>query len=180
MKSFTILTISASLFLFIVAATAQEKKMDENMHKQMMQDSTMMNMMMEHIAKDDHMRMQMMGKMMAACKSDTSKMMGMCKMMMEDKDMHGMMMKMMGGDMQATETAGPEILVKFKPGVQAAQIKAMTEEMGLQKIKDIQELNIKVFKITSKMSLEEVIAHCEKMPFVEYAEPNQTYRTQKK
>ncbi len=101
MKALTILTISISLFLFIVAATAQEKKMDENMYKdmmQMMQDSTMMNMMMEHIAKDDHMHGMMMHKMMAACKSDTSKMMGMCKAMMQDKDMHPMMMKMMKVD----------------------------------------------------------------------------------
>lgn len=101
MKALAFFTISASLFLFIVAATAQEKKMDENMHKhmmQMMQDSTMMSMMMEHIAKDDHMRGIMMNKMMAVCKSDTSKMMGMCKAMMEDNDMHPMMMKIMKVD----------------------------------------------------------------------------------
>ncbi len=101
MKSLTTVTLSACLFLFSAVAMPQEKKMNDGMHKhmmQMMQDSTMMNMMMDNIAKDDNLHMKMMNKMMIACKSDTSKMMGMCKAMMEDQDMQPMMMKMMKMD----------------------------------------------------------------------------------
>jgi len=43
-------------------------------------------------------QMAQMQKMMEACKSDTSKMMGMCKMMMKDGDMQSMMKKMMGSE----------------------------------------------------------------------------------
>jgi len=72
-----------------------------------------------------------------------------------------------------------EILVKFKVGVEDSQVNAMQAEIGLQQIKTIPELNLRVFKITSKKSLQEVIQACQKMSFVEYAEPNQQYRTQK-
>ena len=72
-----------------------------------------------------------------------------------------------------------EILVKFKAGVEDSQVKAMQSEIGLEQIKTIPELNLRVFKITSQKSLQEVIQACQKMSFVEYAEPNQQYRTQK-
>lgn len=209
MKPLTVLTLSASLLVFFVtAATPQEKKMDQKKHKQMMemmQDSTMMNMMMDHMAKDDQMRMMMMSKMMEACKSDSSKMMGMCKMMMEDKDMHSMMMKMMEGGMKeqmsesmekpkqgseherhhpkqaSAERAVPnEVLVKFKPEAKETQIKSMASEVGMEQVKFIKELNLRVFKITSGKSVKEVIEHCQKEPYVEYAEPNLKYKTMKK
>ena len=72
-----------------------------------------------------------------------------------------------------------EIIVKFKAGAEEVQVKAMQSEIGLKQIKTIPELNLKVFKITSQKSLQEVIQACQKMSFVEYAEPNQQYRTQK-
>ena len=72
-----------------------------------------------------------------------------------------------------------EILVKFKAGAEDSQVKAMQSEIGLKQIKTIPELNLRVFKITSQKSLQEVIQACQKMSFVEYAEPNQQYRTQK-
>jgi phosphoenolpyruvate-protein kinase (PTS system EI component) len=140
----------------------------------------MMNMMMENIAKDDHMRMQMMKKMMKSAKADNAKMMEMCKTLMADKDMRAMMTKMMGSEMQTPEMAVQEVLVKFKPGVKEEQIKTMASEIGMLQTKEIKDLNIRVFKITSKKKLKEVIEHCQKEPFVEYAEPNQTYKTQKK
>lgn len=215
MKRLTFAALIAGLLVLFVAAAAQEKKIDEKKHQQMMQmmqDSTMMNMMMEHIAENDHMRGMMMGKMMEACKSDTSKMMGICKMMMEDEDMHVIMMKMMEcGEMkdemmekkpdsmqkqdkkegheqhhqgQGSETqtsdGGREVLIKFKPDAKTEQIKAMAQDAGMQQVKEIKALNVRVFKITSGKSLEEVIKHCKQEPFVEYAEPNQTYKTQEK
>ena len=78
-----------------------------------------------------------------------------------------------------TRELSQEILVKFKAGVEDSQVKAMQSEIGLKQIKTIPALNLRVFKITSQKSLQEVIQACQKMSFVEYAEPNQQYRTQK-
>ena len=77
------------------------------------------------------------------------------------------------------ESVPQEILVKFNAGVEESRVKALASEVGLEQIKTIPELNLRVFKITSQKSLEEVIAACQTQPFVEYAEPNQKYRTQK-
>lgn len=77
------------------------------------------------------------------------------------------------------EGTSREILVKFKPGVQAEQVRSMAEEIGLQEVKAMPQLSLRVFRITSQKSLEQAIAACQKQPFVEYAEPNQEYRTQK-
>ncbi len=215
MKGFALLTVAVSVLVLAVGLMAQEKSMDPAKHKQMMemmQDSTMMSMIMEHIAKDDHMRNMMMHKMMQSVKGDEAEMMEMCKAMMADQDMHSMMMKMMQGsemkhDMmekksesmreqdqkdsheqhhqgQGSETqtsdSGREVLIKFKPDAKTEQIKAMSEDIGMQQVKEIKALNVRVFKITSDKSLDEVIKHCKQEPFVEYAEPNQTYKTQKK
>ncbi|MFQ5707865.1 MAG: hypothetical protein ACE5HO_10475 [bacterium] len=183
MQRLTFAALLISLLLMPLAAMAQERKMHEGKQMQMMEmmkDSTMMSMMMERIAKDDHMRMMMMQKMMKSAKGDQARMMQMCKAMVEDKDMHAMMMKMMAGEKQATENAAQEVLVKFKPDTKEVQIKAMAEEIGMQQVKEIKELNVRVFKVTGQKSLKEVIEHCQKEPFVEYAEPNQTYKMQKK
>lgn len=189
-----ILTIFVGVFFMLFVGAAPQGKVMQKKNvegqkqmqmMQMMQDSTMVNMMMDHIAKDDHMRMQMMQKMMQTCQNDSSKMMGMCKMMMEDKEMHSMMMKMMGGGMmkdteRVSQTSGKEILIKFNPQVREEQIQTMASEIGMQQIKEIKALNLRVFKITSGKSVEEIIEHCQKQPFVEYAEPNQKYEAQKK
>ncbi len=189
MKQLFVVSTLVGLFLFSGAAFSQEMGKMPEKHAQMMEmmkDSTMMKQMMEHIAADDHMRKMMMQQMMTSAKGDSAKMMGMCKMMMEDHDMHGMMKQMMGGemmggmmkgDMQTAEKAAPEIIVKFKPEAAEAQIKNMESESGLEKIKDIPGLNMKVYRITSTKSVEEVIEACQKHSFVEYAEANQEYRT---
>lgn len=72
-----------------------------------------------------------------------------------------------------------EILVKFNPGVQTAQVNALEAEAGLEQIKVIPELDVRVYKITSSKSVQEVIAICEKKPYVKYAEPNYQYETLK-
>jgi YVTN family beta-propeller protein len=77
------------------------------------------------------------------------------------------------------QPAAAEILVKFKPGVQEAQVQAMQSQIGLQQVKAIPELNLQVFKITSQKSIQEVIDSCQKLSFVEYAEPNQKFKSQK-
>ncbi|NIR51725.1 hypothetical protein GWO43_24425 [candidate division KSB1 bacterium] len=210
MKQLTFLIMAVSLLSISQVSMAQKKPTDPTKQKQtmeMMQDSTMMSMMMEHIAKDDHMRNMMMHKMMQSVKGDEAEMMEICKAMIADQDMHSMMMKMMKGDMgmmepesmqkqdekegheqhhqgQGSETqtsdSGREVLIRFKPDAKAVQIKAMSEDIGMQQVKEIKALNLRVFKITSDKSLDEVIEHCKQEPFVEYAEPNQTYKTQEK
>ena len=72
-----------------------------------------------------------------------------------------------------------EILVKFKAGADDRQIRAMQSEIGLEQIKTIPALNLRAFRITSQKSLEAAIQACQRMSFVEYAEPNQQVRTQK-
>lgn len=201
--------VSLLVFTTIVMAQEKQMD-DPAKHKQMMemmQDSTMMSMMMDQIAKDDPMRNMMMQKMMKSAKGDEAEMMEMCKTMMADQDMHSMMMKMMKGDMgmkkseamqkqdqkeghaqhhqgQGGETqtpdSGREVLIKFKPDANTEQIKAMSEDIGMQQVKEIKALNVRVFRISSDKSLDEVIQHCKQEPFVEYAEPNQTYKTQEK
>lgn len=180
MKQLTFSVLIINFLVFAVTGIAQEKKMDQKKQAQMMmKDSTMLNMMMENIAKDDHLRVQMMQKMIQSAKGDQAEMAALCKAMVEDEDMHSLMMKMMGSEAQTTEGAAQEVLVKFKPDTGEDQIKAMASEIGMLQVKEIKALNIRVFKITSQKSLEEVIKHCERESFVEYAEPNQTYQTQK-
>lgn len=78
------------------------------------------------------------------------------------------------------EAAKQEILVKFKPDTPDSQVTALQQEAGLELAKEIPQLNIRVFKITSQKSVEQVVALCEKKAYVQYAEPNQRYETQPK
>lgn len=76
---------------------AQEKTSEKKEEHKMMQDKNMQECM-DKIASDEHMRGMMMQKMMEHVKSDSTGMMQMCKMMMDNPEMHKMMMKMMHGD----------------------------------------------------------------------------------
>ncbi|MGH7598242.1 MAG: S8 family serine peptidase [bacterium] len=79
---------------------------------------------------------------------------------------------------QQTCTPMKEIIIKFKPDAKPEQIKTMTAEFGLQQIKEIPALRMRVYKNTSSKALKEVIELCGKLAFVEYAEPNRIYKTQ--
>ena len=68
--------------------------------------------------------------------------------------------------------AGPEILVKFKAGTSEEQILSMSFANELYFVKAIPQLRIRVFRIPVQKKLDEVIAACKKLNFVEYAEPN--------
>lgn len=72
-----------------------------------------------------------------------------------------------------------EIVVKFKSEAKPAQISALETQVGLKEVNEISTLNIKVYEVTSEKTVDEAINACEKEPFVEYAEPNLKYRTQK-
>lgn len=168
MKRFTFAILFAGLFIFAAAAMPQDKKMAQQKRTQMMEmmkDSAMVNAMMDHIVSDSHLRTMMLRKLAEFAKTEAS-------VMTE-------MRKMMPGESAAQASAEKEVLIKFKPGAKSAQIKAMESEFGLQQIKEIPALSTRVYKITSTSSLKEVIENCGKHAFVEYAEPNYKYKTQK-
>lgn len=106
MKRTVFAALAVSLMVLFVAACEQYKQeanqTDQQKHVQMaemMQDSSMVNAMMDNIASNSHMRMMMMQKMIHHTKADSTGMMEMCKTMADDEGMHAMMMKMMGGGM---------------------------------------------------------------------------------
>ena len=103
MKRTVLSAIAVSLMVLFVAACEQYKQEAKQTDQQkqaqmaeMMQDSSMVNAMMDHVASNSHMRMMMMQKMIHHAKADSTGMMQMCKMMADDQEMHAMMMKMMG------------------------------------------------------------------------------------
>jgi len=81
--------------------------------------------------------------------------------------------------LKSASTTEKVILVKFKAEAKPAQIQALASELGLQQIKEIPAISVRVYKITSTKSLKEVIERSRKQAFVEYAEPNQTYKALK-
>jgi subtilisin family serine protease len=70
-----------------------------------------------------------------------------------------------------------EIFSKFQPEVKADQVDSLTSALGLTKVKSISEINVDVFKISSNMSVSEVVQVCSTLPFVVYAEPSAAVRT---
>ena len=102
MKQIIAVLALSGLFLLSAPVFSQEKGMKPDKYAQMMQmmqDSTMMRMVMQHIAADGHMRQMMMHQMMTSVKGDSTQMREMVRMMMSDNQAHGMMMQMMGGGM---------------------------------------------------------------------------------
>jgi hypothetical protein len=81
---------------------------------------------------------------------------------------------------QEKRTPVQEIIIKFKPDAKPEQIKVMVSELGLQQIKEIPALNVRVYKFSLSKSIKEIIESCGKQAFVEYAEPNRIYKTQAK
>jgi len=177
MKQVFLTTIFAVLLLLIIDTLPQDKnqKGAEPIQMQMMEmmkDSTMVSMMMEHICANSQMRVKMMQKMVHQTKSDSAAMMPICRMVTNDKDMHASLTKLLQVQKQDSNSAAEEILIKFDSEVTTAQVTALESEVGLEQLKIIPELNLRVFRITSAKDVEEVIAICEKKPFVKYAERN--------
>lgn len=90
-KNFLIISI-ITIFLAIGTITnAQENPTEKNDTKMVKQYDDPQKCM-DKIAADSTMRMQMMAKMMDQCKGDKEGMMQMCKTMMNNPEMHKMMM----------------------------------------------------------------------------------------
>lgn len=188
MKRITILTITIGLMIICGTAFSQNKqtaaKKDQQKQMQitaLMQDSSAVEMMMEQIAANKHLRRRMFKKMLHVAKADMTDtgMREMGQMMLEDKAMQIVVTGLLRDEQRGDDKAAPEVLVKFISGVKEAQIDVMESEVGLKQIKEIPALNVRVFKITSSKSVKNVVAECEKMPYVKYAEPNYEYKALK-
>lgn len=77
---------------------------------------------------------------------------------------------------QDQELGTKQIIVKFKTDASQSQIDSLTKELGFEKVKEIPELNIKVYKLVPGMSMDEAIRKCQKNSCVEYAEPDYEVR----
>lgn len=90
--------IAVSLMVLFMAACQQEViKTDQQKQAQiseMMQDSSMVNMMMDHIASDYHLQRMMMQKMIQHARSDRVAMTQIGKMMTDDMEMRSIIQKM--------------------------------------------------------------------------------------
>lgn len=73
-----------------------------------------------------------------------------------------------------------EVLVKFKPEAKEEEIKALASEIGMLQVKQIKELNLRVFRFPANKKVDDVIRQCEKKPFVVYAEANHKFKTKTK
>ncbi len=71
----------------------------------------------------------------------------------------------------------PQIIIKFKPGAASSQIEKFVTGLGLQQVRAVPQLNMKVYRVPPGKTMNEVIAECKKQPFIEYAEPDQKVRT---
>lgn len=180
------LTIALSLIIFLGIGWAQEKTANTNQQKQrqiteLMQDSAAVEMVMEKIAANKQLRRRMLKKMLHVAKADRTDtgMREMGQMMLEDKAMQTVVSGLLRDERQGGDQEPQEVLVKFISGVKEAQINVMEYDVGLKQINEIPELNVRVFKITSSKSVKNVVDECEKMPYVEYAEPNYEYKALK-
>lgn len=94
-KHHIFIIIFGLLFIAATAITAQEKSSEKKNDHSSMQKGDV-HKCMDKIASDEHMRGEMMTKMMDQMKVDSTSMMEMCKTMMDNPEMHSMMKNMMG------------------------------------------------------------------------------------
>jgi len=82
-----------------------------------------------------------------------------------------------------TLTAPPvanEVLIKFKPGVPEDSVRALTARLGLEHVRDLRDIGVRVFRTTSRFTTEQVLRACQSDACVEYAEPNSTVKIPEK
>ncbi|MFQ5633303.1 MAG: hypothetical protein ACE5I1_31445 [bacterium] len=148
------------ILLFATAGWSQESKSAQA--KRILKDAELVDLLVDRMVSNDNLRAKVLAKLADFGNANPAKL--------------AQIQAALSGK---TEAAGPEILVKFKPGAKPEQIEAMAFEVGLQYLKSIPQLRLKVYKITSQKNVDEVIVDCQKHEFVEYAEKNQKYRKQK-
>jgi len=72
--------------------------------------------------------------------------------------------------------ASNEVLIKFKPGVPEDSVQALASRLGLEQVRELREIGVRVFRATSRASAEQVLRACQRSPHIEYAEPNTKVR----
>jgi hypothetical protein len=94
--------------VLFVAACQQEVTLTEQQKQaqisEIMQDSSMVNMMMDRIASDYHLQRTIMLKMIQHAKSDRVAMTQIGKMMTDDMEMRSIMQKMTGAEMMKNDS----------------------------------------------------------------------------
>ncbi len=73
-----------------------------------------------------------------------------------------------------------EILVKFKTTVPEDSAGAFAAAFGLQKVKDLRGIGVRVYRVPPGKTAQEMIKQLQADPKVEYAEPNLEYRIPEK
>jgi hypothetical protein len=68
--------------------------------------------------------------------------------------------------------ASSEVLIKFKSDVPEDSIRAIATRLGLEQIRELPDIGVRVFRTTSRFSAEQVLRTCQSSPHIEYAEPN--------
>jgi len=70
------------------------------------------------------------------------------------------------------ETIPGELIIKFRPRITDIESSQILQEVGLQSIKTVDAINIKICQNLTEKTIEQVIMECEASPEIEYAEPN--------
>ncbi len=74
-----------------------------------------------------------------------------------------------------------EVLIKFKAGTPDDSIQALTARLGLEQVRELSAIGVRVYRTTSRASVKQVIdASKINSHLVEYAEPNVKYRIPEK
>ncbi len=82
---------------------------------------------------------------------------------------------------EATQVAAAtEILVKFKAPLSEDSASVFTAAFGLQKVRDLRGIGVRVYRVPAGKTAQEVIKQLQADPKVEYAEPNLEYRIPEK
>jgi len=79
-----------------------------------------------------------------------------------------------------TAPVAGEVLIKFKPGVPEDSVRALTARLGLEHIRDLRDIGVRVFRTTSRFTTAQVLSACRSEVCIEYAEPNSTVKIPEK
>lgn len=71
-----------------------------------------------------------------------------------------------------TAPTSNEVLIKFKPGVPEDSVQALVARLGLEQVRELREIGVRVFRTTARASSEQVLRACQSNAYIEYAEPN--------
>lgn len=71
-----------------------------------------------------------------------------------------------------TASTPNEVLIKFKPGVPEDSVQVLAARLGLEQVRELREIGVRVFRTTARVSTEQVLRACQANAYIEYAEPN--------